>query len=95
MRDNDIYQEVRPCKNDMAVEAIPVRNLKLDLDKLAEQVAPPFEIIRKLPVLLLLKETDFTVELTIFPSGKLLVKNAPNTDVARGIVERFVKQFLP
>ena len=59
---------VRLCGSGGAFEALPEKQLKLDLKKIGKKL----EVVIETPVLVIVKDR---FEVSIFRSGKLLIKN--------------------
>lgn len=63
---------LRPCKTTAAYEAIPERDLGLDLDAVEERLAADgWRTVANAGVLLVMAREK---EATVFPSGKVLIK---------------------
>ncbi len=66
------YRVVRLCKTSAAIEAIPEKKKSLDLYELEEKLrAAGYEIITNLGPIMVVKKD---VEITIYDTGKLLLK---------------------
>jgi ArsR family metal-binding transcriptional regulator len=64
---------VKPCKSTAAYEAVPSGNLRLDLSALPSKLKPlGYELIADAKVMLVMMKHDN--EISIYPSGKLLIK---------------------
>jgi hypothetical protein len=75
---------LKPCKGSAAYETIPKKNLKLDMDACTDKLmCGGFEVINA-EVMLIVKDD---LELTIYPSGKLLIKT-DNKKAAERIAEK-------
>jgi ArsR family metal-binding transcriptional regulator len=79
----------KPCRTKLAYEFLPKKNLKVNLERAAEEIFPVGSVEIKTKVLLMMKINDCTVSL--FPSGKLLVRGEKEEDKARKIAEITVK----
>lgn len=76
---------VRLCKSTAAYEAIPKKNLKLNLDKCEKKFIDMGYRVINAKVMLVV---DGEIETTVFPSGKLLVKTDDKT-VAESTVIKY------
>lgn len=72
---------VRRCSARGAFEAIPDKNLNLDLNKIKSK----FETIADLPILVLVKYKEF--EVTCYKNGKLLIRKCETKEEAEKIAE--------
>lgn len=64
------YFEIKPCKGTVACSVVPKKDLRLDLNEVAKKIG---NIKVQVPMLII-AEVD-KVEVSIYPSGKLLVKS--------------------
>lgn len=68
------YYLLRPCKGKAAFEAIPKINIVVDIkDSIDKLIMKGYDVLDA-GVMLVAKKED--LEVTIFPSGKLLVKTS-------------------
>jgi hypothetical protein len=83
---------LRPCKSTAAYEALPDTsggNLNLDLDSVQIQLLEiDFELVCDAKVMIILKKG---IEVTIYPSGKLLLKTDIKDDAERIMNEIYSK----
>lgn len=72
---------LRPCKTSAAFEAIPERDLALDLDALERRlVGDGWRTVANARVLLVVAKD---LEATVFPSGKVLIKTTERPTAER------------
>ena len=79
----------KPCRSKMAYEFLPKHKIKVNLDKACEELGETCSIEVTSKVLAIVRTEGKTVSL--FPSGKLLVRGEKDEDAARKIAERIVK----
>jgi hypothetical protein len=79
----------RPCKTGAAFEAILKKNVKLDLEKISKTLEENGYKILALTDYILMIRGDY--ELSIFPSGKVLIKDINDATLAEMIIEKIYK----
>jgi len=79
----------RPCKSRTAYEFLPNKKTIIDLTKAAGELRKEYYIEIETKVLLMIKVDGATVSL--FPSGKILVRGEKEEAKAREIAEKVVK----
>jgi len=79
----------QPCRTKLAYEFIPKKTLKIDLKKAEEELCNTCTIEISTKMLLMLKIDNCTVSL--FPSGKLLVRGEKEEEKARKIAKKAVQ----
>lgn len=79
----------RPCKSRTAYEFLPNKKTLVDLTKAAGELQKEYYIEIQTKVLLMIKVDSATVSL--FPSGKILVRGEREEAKAREIAEKVVK----
>ena len=87
------YSLVRLCKSSAAVEAIPGRKTKLDLDGLEDRLSDAgYAIITNLGPIMVVRKGEKGVEITIYDTGRLLLKTKDRDAAMREIkeIERFI-----
>jgi len=79
----------KPCKSRVAFEFVPKRKARLDLEKVAENLKKHDVFIEaETPFLLVLKMGS---SISLFQSGKIIVKETNVESDARKIAEKLVK----
>lgn len=78
----------KPCRTKTAYEFTPKKPIKLDLNKVAQQTNQVTTIEVNTKLLLMLKKDQCMI--TIFPSGRILIRGERNEEKARRIVEKIV-----
>ena len=78
----------KPCRAKVAYEFLPNTKIKLDLEKISIIIEKKFEIEVKSKILLIIKIRDKTVSL--FASGKLLVRGERDENAAKKIAEELI-----
>jgi ribonuclease HIII len=78
----------KPCRTKMAYEFLPKHSMKIDLDKAAQEVGEVGALEVKTKVLLMIKVDFCTVSL--FPSGKLLVRGEREEEKAKEIAKKVI-----
>lgn len=82
----------KPCKSRVAFEFIPKKRVKLEIPKVAEGLRNAGVFIEiETPFLLVLK---IGVPITLFQSGKILVKETNVESEARKTAEKIVRLIL-
>ena len=81
----------KPCQSKMAYEFLPKKKVLINLEKAGEELAAIATIEVTTKVLLMIKIETKTV--SIFPSGKLLVRGEREEDKAKLIAEKVVKSL--
>ena len=82
----------QPCKSRIAYEFIPKKNYSLDLKKTAEKLKKENVFIEiETPYLIMLKHLGKNVSL--FKSGKIIVKSVNEKNDARKIAESLIKKI--
>ncbi|MEK6959488.1 MAG: hypothetical protein AABW59_05610 [archaeon] len=81
----------KPCRTKTAFEFLPKRTTKLNLELVTDQLAATCESEVKSKVLLIVKCENRTV--SIFPSGKILVRGEKDEKRAREIAEKVVSKI--
>ncbi len=66
---------LRPCEGKSAFEALPKVQVRIDISKSSQELKAHGYEITDAGVMLIAKKGD--VEISIYPSGKLLVKGLP------------------
>jgi len=79
----------KPCRNKMAYEFLPKKPLKIDLTIAQKEILGVASIEISSKVLLMARIEDKTISL--FPSGKLLVRGEREEEKAKRIAEKLVK----
>jgi TATA-box binding protein (TBP) (component of TFIID and TFIIIB) len=75
----------------MAYEFLPKHKININLDKACEELGSTCAVEVSSKVLAIFRVNDKTVSL--FPSGKLLVRGEKDEDAARKIAEKVVKEL--
>lgn len=79
----------KPCKSDNAFEIMPEKQMKIDTEKVAEAATKiGYEILIKTPHVCILKKGR---EVSIFASGRVIVKETKEEDEATKIAEELHK----
>ncbi|MFA6064608.1 MAG: hypothetical protein WCW44_01240 [archaeon] len=78
----------KPCRTKMAYEFLPKHPLSINLEKASEEIAKIATIEVKTKVLLMIKSDFCTISL--FPSGKLLVRGEREEASAKEIAKKIV-----
>ncbi len=73
---------IRRCRTKGALEAIPERNIQLNLEKISGK----FEVISVLPILVIVKINSYII--TCYKNGKLVIRNCNNEVEAEKIAEK-------
>ena len=73
---------IRRCSTKGAFEAIPEKNIQLNLAKLKEK----YKVIAEIPILVLIKYADY--EITCYKNGKLLIRKCNDQEEALKIAEK-------
>lgn len=81
----------KPCQSKTAYEFIPKKQIKLDLDIAKKELKEHATIEVASKVLLILKIAEHTVSL--FPSGKIIVRGEKNEIIARNTAMELVKHL--
>jgi len=79
----------KPCRAKVAYEFLPNKKIKLNLEKLENIIEKKFIIEIKSRILLIIKVGDKTVSL--FESGKILVRGERDEILAKEIANQIVK----
>jgi TATA-box binding protein (TBP) (component of TFIID and TFIIIB) len=79
----------KPCQSKTAYEFIPKKQIKLNLEIAKKELTPHTTIEVASKVLLIMKISGHTVSL--FPSGKIIVRGEKNEEVARSTATELVK----
>ncbi|MEI7961227.1 MAG: hypothetical protein WCI04_02725 [archaeon] len=79
----------KPCRSKMAYEFLPKKNVKVDLEKAAEEITKVGTIEIRSKVLLMVKIDEKIVSL--FPSGKILVRGERDENTAKNIAKKAVQ----
>ncbi len=78
----------KPCRTKMAYEFLPKHPILINLEKASEEIATVATIEVKTKVLLMIK-LDFCT-ISLFPSGKLLVRGEREEEKAKEIAKKLV-----
>jgi hypothetical protein len=78
----------KPCRTKMAYEFLPKHNIKIDLETASNEVTTVGTLEVKTKVLLMIKVDFCTVSL--FPSGKLLVRGEREEENAKEIARKVI-----
>ncbi|MCX6801282.1 MAG: hypothetical protein NTZ73_03780 [Candidatus Diapherotrites archaeon] len=81
----------KPCKSRVAFEFRPKREVKIDLAAAGEALRKEFSIELESKLLLIVGIESHRV--SIFPSGKILVRGEREEAKARKLAEKIVKYF--
>jgi len=79
----------KPCRSKMAYEFLPKKKVLIDLEKASSELSLIGNIEVTTKVLLMLRIEPCTVSL--FPSGKILVRGEREEGKAKRIAEKLVK----
>ena len=79
----------KPCRSKTAYEFLPNKKMAIDLEKTSTELPQGVTVEVKTKVLLMLRVEHCTVSL--FPSGKLLVRGEREEEKAKKIAERVLK----
>lgn len=79
----------KPCKSRVAFEFIPKKKTKLDLDAIAKKLKAKGVFIEVETQFLLILKIE--VPITLFQTGKILIKETNQEKDARKIAEKLVK----
>ena len=79
----------KPCRARVAYEFLPNKKMKLKLSEIEKNIEEKFEIEVKSKILLIIRVEDKTVSL--FESGKLLVRGEREEAGAKEIAKKIVK----
>jgi ArsR family metal-binding transcriptional regulator len=79
----------KPCRRKLAYEFLPKKKVLINLEKASEELTSTTEIEVKTKVLLITKAENCTI--SIFPSGKILVRGEKEEEKAKKIAEKLVK----
>ena len=81
----------KPCNRGTAYEFFPKKQFRLDMEKISENLGK-FEIQMESKFLILLTVDEKTV--SIFHSGKIMVRGEEDENKARKIAEQILKEIL-
>lgn len=81
----------KPCNRGTAYEFFPKKPIKLDMEKVLKNL-DEFEIQMRSKFLILLSIDDKTV--SIFHSGKIMVRGEKDEKIARKIAEKILEKTL-
>ncbi|MBT4870057.1 MAG: hypothetical protein HON47_00590 [Candidatus Diapherotrites archaeon] len=79
----------KPCRAKVAYEFLPNKKMKLKLSEIEKNIEEKFSIEVKSKILLIIRVEDKTVSL--FESGKLLVRGEREEVAAKEIAKRIVE----
>lgn len=79
----------KPCRSKMAYEFLPKHKIVVDLDKASSELEKVGAVEVRSKILVISRIDDRTVSL--FASGKILVRGEKDEDAARKIAEKAVK----
>jgi transcription termination factor Rho len=84
---------VRPCSTRAAYEGVPKRQMKLNLNECAKMLQDKgYEVIALTDYVMVVKRE---YEFTVFPSGKILVKDIDSIELAKTAIERLNGDLSP
>jgi len=78
----------KPCRTKMAYEFLPKHTITINLEKASEEISKIATIEVKTKVLLMIK-LDFCT-ISLFPSGKLLVRGEREESKAKEIAKKVI-----
>lgn len=78
----------KPCRTKMAYEFLPKKQITINLEKACEEIKDTATIEVKTKVLLMLKLNYATISL--FPSGKLLVRGERDEEKAKELARKIL-----
>jgi len=81
----------KPCKSRVAYEFRPKKEIRIDLGKAAETLRKEFSIELESKLLIIIAIDAHRV--SIFPSGKILVRGEREEDKARKLAEKILKNL--
>ncbi|MFA5360862.1 MAG: hypothetical protein WC290_00255 [archaeon] len=81
----------KPCRTKMAYEFLPKRNTLINLEKASEELTSVAIVEVKTKILLILKINFATVSL--FPSGKILVRGEREEAKAKEIAKKILESI--
>lgn len=77
------------CTSGAAFEFSPKKEMKLDLEKVAEKLRSETLVEAETPFVLMIKYAD--AKISIFKSGKIIVRNVEDTRKAKKIAEKITE----
>ena len=81
----------KPCQSKMAYEFVPNKKILINLEKAKEELEGKAQIEVASKVLIIMKIMQHTVSL--FPSGKIIVRGEKEPQNARKVAEELVKHL--
>ena len=81
----------KPCRSKVAFEFVPKHSTKINLEESVKELRKEFLVEVESKLLLIVRIADKNI--SIFPSGKILVRNEKIEQEARNIAERVVKKL--
>ncbi|MCX6803026.1 MAG: hypothetical protein NTY48_00470 [Candidatus Diapherotrites archaeon] len=81
----------KPCRSRMAYEFMPKKTVKLDLTKTALELASIAQIEITTKILLMIRIETTTI--SIFQSGKLLVRGEREEEKAKKVAQKILKNL--
>ena len=76
---------IRKCRTKGALEAIPERNIQMNLNKIKSK----FDVIADLPILVIIKINNYNI--TCYKNGKLVIRNCTEVKEANKIAEEIYR----
>jgi len=78
----------KPCNSRLAYEFLPNKKIRIDLEKAAIELKEIVEVEVNSKVLLMVKSNNLMI--SIFPSGKILVRGEKDSEKAKKTAEKVI-----
>ncbi len=94
---SDLYTSVEPCKKKIGFQAIPNKELELNLEDIVPKMLESlkeYEIQRKTKVVLVLKHSTKDYILSFFSSGRFLIRDMADSEEFSRTVKKIEEVVL-
>ncbi len=93
------YIQIQPCKNTKGFSALPAEKMDLDLEEVSKAIQASsefkdFKLLRFTKVVVIFYNENLDYKLSIFPSGKVLIKGIAEQEEFKAYLDNFRKMIL-
>lgn len=93
------YVQIHPCKNTKGFSSLPAEKMDLDLGEVIKTILnssefKDFKLLRSTKVVVIFYNENLDYKLSIFPSGKILIKGIAEQKEFERYLEIFAKLFI-
>lgn len=91
-----LFETIEPCKKKAGYEAVPTRQLRLNLEQISQCVPdflPDYQVLRVTKILLVLFNKQKNYKISLFQSGKVMIHGLIKLEEAKQILNNIAKMI--